>query len=166
MHCYFQYLFIGWKYTISKVCIGESPSICHFSCHPPCYIGSPSLSPGMLPLTLAPQNSTQEHSGTWTFTFGLRQSQALYREGNIFLVWPRSGFVSLQLVGKSDLIYEEGRCIAWADTWLPWLGGNKRWNHSSEGLREHWAGFLMTVPTNIQSLSEACQDDQIALNSK
>ena len=108
------------------------------------------------------------HSVTycWTLTSWLRQSQALYWEREICLVWPRSGFVCLQLVGKSNLIYEEDRFITWADTWLPSLCCNKRWNRSSGGLGGHQAGFLMTVPSDFQKLSKAGWDDQRALHSR
>lgn len=102
----------------------------------------------------------------WTLTSWLRQSQALYWERDICLLWPRSGFVCLQLVGKSNLIYEEDRFITWADTWLPSLCCNKRWNRSSGGLGGHQAGFVMTVPSDFQSLSKAGRDDQRALHSR
>lgn len=114
----------------------------------------------------APQCSTLEHPGTWGLSSWLRQSQPLYREGEIYLAWPRSGFVSLQLVGKSTLINEEGKLIAWADVLLPSLCCNKRWNHSSGDLCGHVPGFLMTIPSDFEGLSKASQDDQVALHSR
>lgn len=156
---------MGWKVQWAVFVVERAPHL-PFLHLPPCCTGSllSHLVPSYWPRS--PQSSILEHSGTWALTFWLRHSQALYREGYICLVWPRSGFVSLQLVGKSNLIYEEGRFIAWADTWLPWLCCNKRWNCSSGGLGGLQAGLLMTVPANIQSLSEAGQGDQIALPSR
>lgn len=64
------------------------------------------------------------------------------------------------------MIYEGGRFTAWADTRLPQLYCNKRWNHSSGRLGWTSAGFLMTAPSDFQSLREAGQDDQTALHSR
>ena len=114
-------------------------------------LGSPKLLTG----------NTQAPGSSW-----LRQNQIFYRTGEICLVWPRNGFVSLQLVGKSNLISEEDRFTTWADTWLPMLCCNERWNRSSGGLGGHQAGFLMTVPSDFQCLSEAGWGDQRALHCR